>query len=655
MFFDFLRSLRRRATGLPAPTKIASHASVSDEDLLRASVLFDANFYLGTYPDVAQAGIDPIDHYLQYGGAEGRAPSTRFDGAAYLREYEDVSRARVNPLVHYLRHGQAEGRHAMPDAPISADMAAQPGAKKREAVQAGPTNKRNPQADRAIIAGSGLWDADFYCRIYPDIDPKQLDPLDHYVSHGGGEGRRPHPDFDSRWYTTEYSDVLESGMHPLVHYITIGKKEGRLGCLDPSIFETASRMVAQAGAIESTILLDPALADPARLMFNYGGQGWSGLRAWQGIFDSLGHPYTHIVFVPWLVRGGADLAAANAVRAAIEVHGKDSTLIVLTDYERTDAIDWLPNGSHVRVLSDFGSKLSRTDRVLIVELLIRTIRPKAILNVNSGACWDAIVQKGGALSKVCGLYACLFCRDYTPDGRAAGYADTHFRDSLKHLTKVYFDNERFMHELAADYGVPHQLRSRLSTVHQPLSSLIDARHTGGPMPRNKVMWAGRFCEQKNVDLLIEIAERATTLHFDAFGYGDEAHMMKLREAERRLPNLRLKGAFSATSKLPINKYNAFLYTSLWDGLPLILADLACMGIPIVASAVGGIPDLVRPDTGWRIEAYTDVEPYIQALNQICDDPQEASGRSEQMIALVKAEHSWSQFVKTLQISPSFLD
>ncbi|MFC8311969.1 hypothetical protein ACFUJV_35945, partial [Streptomyces olivaceus] len=111
---------------------------------------------------------------------------------------------------------------------------------------------------------------------------------------------------------------------------------------------------------------------------------------------------------------GADLAAANVVRASIQENGIDSTLIVLTDYDRTDAIDWLPAGTHVRVLSEIEPSLTRADRIQLVESLILALRPKSVMNVNSGACWDAIAKKGAALSKLTELYACLFCRDYTP-------------------------------------------------------------------------------------------------------------------------------------------------------------------------------------------------------------------------------------------------
>ncbi|OBG29286.1 hypothetical protein A5673_04890 [Mycobacterium sp. E3198] len=34
---------------------------------------FDAKFYLHHHPDIAQARIDPAEHYLEYGRFEGRA------------------------------------------------------------------------------------------------------------------------------------------------------------------------------------------------------------------------------------------------------------------------------------------------------------------------------------------------------------------------------------------------------------------------------------------------------------------------------------------------------------------------------------------------------------------------------------------------------
>ena len=81
-----------------------------DRKAIVASGLFDPQWYLKQYPDVAAAGLDPLDHYLTAGGYEGRNPSARFDSHWYLEQNPDVFASRLNPLLHYVRRGAAEGR-----------------------------------------------------------------------------------------------------------------------------------------------------------------------------------------------------------------------------------------------------------------------------------------------------------------------------------------------------------------------------------------------------------------------------------------------------------------------------------------------------------------------------------------------------------------
>jgi lipopolysaccharide biosynthesis protein len=82
--------------------------------LVRASPLFDRNWYLECYPDVRAAGVDPALHYVRHGAAGYRDPGPCFDTAWYLAYYSDVAASGINPLVHYVRHGSKEGRHARP-------------------------------------------------------------------------------------------------------------------------------------------------------------------------------------------------------------------------------------------------------------------------------------------------------------------------------------------------------------------------------------------------------------------------------------------------------------------------------------------------------------------------------------------------------------
>ena len=42
---------------------------------LRRSGVFDKDWYLRTYDDVAKAGVNPERHFVMYGAREGRSPN----------------------------------------------------------------------------------------------------------------------------------------------------------------------------------------------------------------------------------------------------------------------------------------------------------------------------------------------------------------------------------------------------------------------------------------------------------------------------------------------------------------------------------------------------------------------------------------------------
>ncbi|EHX8970610.1 glycoside hydrolase family 99-like domain-containing protein [Escherichia coli] len=84
------------------------------KELLKASELFDSEWYKKTYPDVAYLDMDPVEHYLKYGWRMLRDPSTEFSTKFYLKFNSDVKDAGVNPLIHYLTQGINEGRVCKP-------------------------------------------------------------------------------------------------------------------------------------------------------------------------------------------------------------------------------------------------------------------------------------------------------------------------------------------------------------------------------------------------------------------------------------------------------------------------------------------------------------------------------------------------------------
>ena len=82
--------------------------------LIRNSGLFDENWYLRRYPDVAALDIDPARHFLDVGALLGRDPGPGFSTRYYLKANPDIAAEAVNPLLHYLERGCSEGRASLP-------------------------------------------------------------------------------------------------------------------------------------------------------------------------------------------------------------------------------------------------------------------------------------------------------------------------------------------------------------------------------------------------------------------------------------------------------------------------------------------------------------------------------------------------------------
>jgi len=107
-----VRALGRTFKDSPTTTPTVS---MSNEERIAASGLFDELWYLHRYPEVADSGLSAIEHFIQIGADKGYSPSALFDTRWYLQTYADVAQGSINPLLHYILHGKAEQRHCLPD------------------------------------------------------------------------------------------------------------------------------------------------------------------------------------------------------------------------------------------------------------------------------------------------------------------------------------------------------------------------------------------------------------------------------------------------------------------------------------------------------------------------------------------------------------
>lgn len=209
-----------KSLGVADATGIAQYYGLKKETPVDYSAVFDAAYYANRYPDLKAAfGNDEsalLQHFIQYGMAEGRQGSSQFDVYSYKNLYPDLRAAFGNNLksyyMHYISSGKAEGRKAT-----------------------GVNTLQNPITMYNGIDYSAVYDYNYYLKKYSDLAKiytnDDIGLLAHFVNCGMGEGRQAKASFDVFSYRNQYQDLRVAFGNNLksyyMHYISNGKAEGR--------------------------------------------------------------------------------------------------------------------------------------------------------------------------------------------------------------------------------------------------------------------------------------------------------------------------------------------------------------------------------------------------------------------------------------------
>ena len=556
-----------------------------------------------------------------------------FDGALYLCQNPDVAQANIDPLEHYIKYGKSEGRQ-YPSKEIF----------------------EKSSADYERVLRSGYFDPEWYLDKNVDIKDGHLSPLEHFLQYGVWEGRDPGPRFSTTRYWEQYPDI--KGTNPLLHYINHGIKEGRIPAPPMGALAVAAEVYA------SIRDLDPALDANERFSFFKGVPFLDGRQRFIKSKQILRYlmldtpaQCSHFIFVPWLVLGGAERVTVNICRAAEKIVGADRIAIVVVDYDKVETAAWLPEKVHIINFAALTQTLSFAEKGDVLEKYIQAVRPFKILNNNSNLTWDLFRGRGIVIRQLTDMYACMFCRDYNKMGRAAGYADTHLRESYLSLKSIYLDNEVFSQELIEQYGFLPTYEDKFIVLKQPINIDLSMRRSKRASSSSvlKVLWASRLVRQKNYKLLAQIINQSPKgIEFTIWGEGDPSAVEEFQSLLTSA-SVEVKGAYKSFESLPLEEYDAYLYTSLWDGIPNAVLEAAAFGFPLICSNVGGIGEVVNEQRGWLIEANAAASEYISALREVAADKDRAWERGDALRSFVIKNHSLENLVSILRRPGQFLE
>jgi glycosyltransferase involved in cell wall biosynthesis len=183
------------------------------------------------------------------------------------------------------------------------------------------------------------------------------------------------------------------------------------------------------------------------------------------------------------------------------------------------------------------------------------------------------------------------------------------------------------------------MRSRIgiaaaSKVHVVHNGVDLERFSPGPAPEDEplILAVGRLVEKKGFPTLIAacrlLRERGRRFRCEIVGYGE---LRPRLEADIRAAGLgevvRLPGMRSQ-DELPAVYRRAAVFAmpavigadGNRDSLPTVLLEALACGVPVVASRVTGIPEIVDDDENGLLVEPGDAEALSRALERLLDDP-----------------------------------
>lgn len=183
-----LRSFWRASMTLEQIESLWS-SKVGQADLLTRGDIVDPDYYLAMNPDVAAAGIDPLQHFLSCGLAEGRSPrpnvpATDLDGI--LSALQEIARSRMSgadaptepmssPFVSLFERLMDE---LCPDDTV-------------RFLEWLEDSWSDTKARIQLIRAGGFVEPDAYLEMHQDVKDAGVDPVHHYCFAGINEGRAP--------------------------------------------------------------------------------------------------------------------------------------------------------------------------------------------------------------------------------------------------------------------------------------------------------------------------------------------------------------------------------------------------------------------------------------------------------------------------------
>ena len=164
---------------------------------------------------------------------------------------------------------------------------------------------------------------------------------------------------------------------------------------------------------------------------------------------------------------------------------------------------------------------------------------------------------------------------------------------------------------------------------------VEVERVEAPAPRTGeeyLLFVGRLRIRKGVEILLEalarLRSRLPGLRLLVAGDGEQGPSL-----ERKAASLELTDRVSFLGRCSAGEVRellagsrALVVPSIYEGMPLVILEAMEAAVPVIASRVSGIPEVVEDGvTGWLVPA-ENIDELARALAEVWRDPEESSRR-----------------------------
>jgi glycosyltransferase involved in cell wall biosynthesis len=181
--------------------------------------------------------------------------------------------------------------------------------------------------------------------------------------------------------------------------------------------------------------------------------------------------------------------------------------------------------------------------------------------------------------------------------------------------------------------VPPQRIHCVPNAWQASAPLLDRsvarRVLGLPDDGFLIGWVGRLSAEKGPDVLLDALVHLTDLPINASVIGNGGEQRSLHARARHLGierQIRWHGTVPDAGRC-LAAFDVFVLSSRTEGTPIVLFEAMAAGVPIVATRVGGVPDVLSPAQA-ALTVPADPAALAAGIRAVYCDPKAAGERAE---------------------------